>query len=390
MSALLTDSMLLSRFNAIFEAAAKQVVGRDSLLTPIKLALLTRNHVLLIGKPGVAKSKLIKAIMGGFKCCETFRVQCTKRMSEEYLVGPLDMKLFRTRGEYRHLTEGSIVTAHLAFLDEFLDLPDQSLRALLEVLNERRFTRGKQREVCKLHTAFAATNFAPTDEQVEAVQDRFLFRSFVHPLDTEDEVKAMLTSSAQDAVPVRPMPFKWLRVMQRRVASVTVDPFLFDSFAKFCMGVKKQQGLAVTDRRIMWTLDAIRACAYLDGRDTAMPRDFLSAAEYTFMQHGDDKQGNLFSACVTTDYAPNMVPEDSYSTACTMEQVLRGLSIDVAMWQRDNSVDGAPILAELNDFVSACMNDPLLSEPRIGAKTAELVREAKRYVRIIEANDRKG
>jgi len=383
MSALmLADSTLRARFNAIFDAAASAVVGREALILPMKLALLTKNHVLLIGKPGVAKSKFVRSILESFKDCETFRIQCTKRMSEEYLVGPLDMKLFRNAGEYRHLVDGSMVTAELAFLDEFLDLPDQSLRALLEILNERRFTRGKQREVCKLHTAFAATNFSPTNEQVEAVQDRFLFRANVAPLADSDDIEKMLNAVSVDAAPVRKMPFKWLQAMRRRAASVTVDPVLFTAFAKFAQVAKGT--LNVTDRRIVWSLEAVKAYAYLSGRDYVLPNDFL-VTEHTFMTAGEDKQAKDFASAVSLGWVPHAISDNAYETCYAMEGALRSLSIDVALWQRkESTVDIAALKTELTDFICALRNDPNLNSGGIASKTAALTKEAARYIRVID------
>lgn len=381
MSALmLPDSRLRARFNAIFDAASASVVGRDHLITPIKLALLTRNHVLLIGKPGVAKSKFITAILDAFKDCNTFKIQCTKRMSEEYLVGPLDMRLFRVKGEYRHLVDGSIVTADLAFLDEFLDLPDQTLRALLEILNERKFTRGKQRETCRLHTAFAATNFSPNNEQVEAVQDRFLFRMHVNPLASSDEVLQMLNATAVDAPPVRKMPYKWLQVMRRRAAAVTVDPLLFDAFSKLCIAAKT--ALNVTDRRIVWSIDAVKAYAYLKGRDYVVPNDFL-VTEHTFLVKGDDKQEKNYASAITSGWVPNAIRDEAFIAAYEMEAALRNLATDVALWQqRTPGIDAEKLKQELSDFSEAINNDPLFTTPLV-PKCNSMLKEAKKYINIL-------
>ena len=83
------------RISDTFKALDKVIVGRHRILQQLMFALITRNHMLLEGPPGVAKSymsnKLFQAITGA----SHFKVQCTKKMTEDYVVGPLDMHLFR-------------------------------------------------------------------------------------------------------------------------------------------------------------------------------------------------------------------------------------------------------------------------------------------------------
>ena len=182
------------------------IIGREDLIRQIRYALVTKNHVLMEGPPGIAKSMLADRLFGvlhGHK--NFFSIKCTKKMSEDYLVGAPDMRVFRKEGRLIHVTDKTLVTSDFAFVDEFMDLTPNALRALLELLNERTFTRGRQIEKSPLWTVIAATNFGGDNEEaLEAVIDRFMFRSRVSGLDNADDKKRMVRNRLENeqAMPV--------------------------------------------------------------------------------------------------------------------------------------------------------------------------------------------
>jgi MoxR-like ATPase len=288
-----------------FEELNKVLIDRKAIIKQLLFALLTRNHLLLEGPPGVAKSFLADTVLGGFG--DYFKVACTKKMTEDYLVGPLDMTRFREEGEYIHKIEGYLPTAKYAFLDEFLDLSTGALRALLEVLNERTFSRGPQRVRCPLMTAIAATNFsADSEESIEAVRDRFLFRAKVSRLTKQDDRVQMLMSTLADKKEVSLVEedISYLRAL---VPKVEIPEIVVITFANVCGELK------ITDRTMVKALDVIRASAVLSGRTRCKVSD-LSALDTCFSVPGEPGSNKQLSQAMSKFYAVGVKAEDAVET----------------------------------------------------------------------------
>ena len=280
----------VKKLNQTFRALGAKVVGRADILERIKYALITKNHVLLEGPPGTAKSYLSMSVFSAIQDAEHFKVACTKKMSEDYLVGPLDMKLFREEGEYYHKVEGYLPTAQYAFLDEFLDLSQGALRALLEVLNERRFSRGPQQVSCPLHTCIAATNFSSDSEvSLAAVSDRFLFRAKVTPLSDRDRRKML----ARPKVSVPTLTHQDIEVLYRACCAVRIPAAVLDGYSQVASGIPK-----ITDRTVMRSLMIVKASALLRGSLIASPSD-LAALEYCWSVSGDGASESDFGKALS-------------------------------------------------------------------------------------------
>jgi MoxR-like ATPase len=170
----------LAKIEHAFAYLRSHFIGRDAVLEQILYALLTREHALIIGDRGLAKSRLARSVFAQFEGPRpTFSLQLTRSTSVGQLVGGLDLQAFE-RGTYVHNLDGYIVRAHFAFLDELFDANDFVLRSLNGILNEREFLNGPQIEPAVLHTAIATTNFMRDTRESRAVLDRLLFKCVVH------------------------------------------------------------------------------------------------------------------------------------------------------------------------------------------------------------------
>ncbi|MCU0491147.1 MAG: AAA family ATPase [Chloroflexaceae bacterium] len=163
------------------------IVGQDHLLERLLVALLARGHVLLEGVPGLAKTATVKAlaqVVGG-----TFgRVQFTPDLVPADLTGT---RIYNGRtGEF--ITEPGPVFANLLLADEINRAPAKVQSALLEVMQERQVTIGKQ--TLPVPTPFlvlATQNPIESDGTYplpEAQLDRFLFKVIVNYPSYEDEI----------------------------------------------------------------------------------------------------------------------------------------------------------------------------------------------------------
>ncbi len=157
---------------------SKQILGREHVIKQTFFALMCGEHQLLISRTGMAKSMLARQIFACFDGAQVFEKQLTKDTMPDNLFGAYDIEAMK-RGKMIHNVEGSLVLCHFAFLDEIFDANDMLLRSLLSLLNEKKLVNGEQIIHSPLQTVIAAANYIRVTEILEAVLDRFLYKSYI-------------------------------------------------------------------------------------------------------------------------------------------------------------------------------------------------------------------
>lgn len=178
------------RFRGFFQELGRAFVEREDLLAQIALALLSREHVLMTGPPGTAKSGVAAAVLGRIVDERTgkpsvFARQFTESTVQTDLVGPIDFKTLMATGRTEHFTDEGMLGAVHAFLDEVLDGRDMLLRTTLNVLHERELKQGTKTTEGQIECALMTTNrylaevLEGSRETLLAFVDRIAFVSFV-------------------------------------------------------------------------------------------------------------------------------------------------------------------------------------------------------------------
>src|SRR5438132_8652389 len=201
----------------------KVIVGQDHLLERLLVGLLARGHLLVEGVPGLAKTLSVKtvaqAITGDFK-----RIQFTPDLVPADLVGT---RIYNQRAGDFQTSLGPVFT-NLLLADEINRAPAKVQSALLEVMQERQVTIG--RETHKVPDPFlvmATQNPIETEGTYalpEAQVDRFMLKVLVgYPTDREELVIVdRLTRGLEQ--PRQITPAEELIAMQKEVDTVYVDP----------------------------------------------------------------------------------------------------------------------------------------------------------------------
>ncbi len=117
----------------------KVIVGQDHLLERMVVALLARGHILVEGVPGLAKTMAIKTLaeaMGG----EFKRIQFTPDLVPADLIGT---RIYNQKTGEFNTTLGPVAT-NLLLADEINRAPAKVQSALLEVMQERQVTIGRE------------------------------------------------------------------------------------------------------------------------------------------------------------------------------------------------------------------------------------------------------
>jgi MoxR-like ATPase len=272
----------------------KIIVGQDHLLERLVVALLARGHILVEGVPGLAKTLAIKtlaeSIGGEFK-----RIQFTPDLVPADLIGT---RIYNQKTGEFNTSLGPVFT-NLLLADEINRAPAKVQSALLEVMQERQVTIG--RETYKVPNPFlvlATQNPIETEGTYplpEAQVDRFMLKVLVgYPSTTEEFVIVERMTNALQAVQ-KVLTTDQLLGLQQEADRVYVDPALIEYSVKMVTATRQPKaiGLKEIEHYIMFgaspraSINLIltgRALAYVRGRDYVLPQDVLDMA-FDVMRH---------------------------------------------------------------------------------------------------------
>src|SRR5438105_3301540 len=203
------------------------LVGYDDALIQAALALLTRNHMFLVGPTGQGKSTFLNLLSELFDGAAIFHPQLSAFTIPDHLIGPPIPSLYRREGKQIYYIDGGICDCQLALMEEWPDAGVALARALNTILLERRFVTKDQVYDCHLHSAFMTGNSVPQGEQWEAVKARELF-FFQAPLlrNIGFRFAAMETADLRrnGKYPHAGIPFTDVETLAKEVETVSLSP----------------------------------------------------------------------------------------------------------------------------------------------------------------------
>ena len=263
----------------------KVIVGQDHLLERLVVALLARGHILVEGVPGLAKTMAIKTLAEAIGC-EFKRIQFTPDLVPADLVGT---RIYNQKTGEFNTSLGPVFT-NLLLADEINRAPAKVQSALLEVMQERQVTIGRETfQVPDPFLVLATQNPIETEGTYalpEAQVDRFMLKVLVgYPTATEEFVIVERMTGFLEKVQ-KVLSAEQLLELQRQAYKVYVDPALIEFAVRLVSATRQPAEVGLSDlqpyilfgaspRASINLILTARALAFVRGRNYALPQDVL-------------------------------------------------------------------------------------------------------------------
>ncbi|MEK4714358.1 AAA family ATPase [Sporosarcina sp. FSL K6-5500] len=252
--------------NAKFFERKEEVEG-------ILVALLSRQHMLMIGPAGTAKSALSVELAKIVQGTDYFQWLLTRFSTPEEVFGPLSLKDLE-QGVYKRNTATKMPEANLVFLDEIFKANSAILNSLLTLINERLFYNNGTPVKVPLMSVIGASNEYPEEgEGLEALFDRFLLRFELDYIADETNFVSMMKGTGQNQI-MPSMTMDELVQLQFFTDMVAIPNEVYEALSKIRMELR-DEGIRPSDRRFKQSLSVLQAKALINQRQIVIIDDIV-------------------------------------------------------------------------------------------------------------------
>jgi MoxR-like ATPase len=279
------------RLAAVRERIGRVIFGQHEVIDQALITLLAGGHALLIGVPGLAKTRLVETL-GTVLGLEDKRIQCTPDLMPADILGSEVLEESETgRRSFRFIA--GPVFCQLLMADEINRASPRTQSALLQAMQEHRVSvAGQYHPLPKPFHVLATQN--PLEQEgtyplPEAQLDRFLLQIDVGYPDLEAERQMLLaTTGTNEEAASKVMSADELAAAQRLVRRVPVGESVVEAILQLVRAGRPGNGDGDEgDAQIAWgpgprasqaLMLACRARALLDGRFAPSVDDVIALA----------------------------------------------------------------------------------------------------------------
>ncbi len=272
----------------------KRIVGQQSMVDGILMALIAGGHVLLEGVPGLAKTLAVKTVADvtdvGFK-----RLQFTPDLLPADLIGTLVYR--QNSGEF--VPRKGPIFSNIILADEINRAPAKVQSALLEAMEERQVTIGETTYPLPDPFFVLATQNPIEHEGTyplpEAQLDRFLMKLQIDYPSSEEELKILRRMGITTDIKVEKVlnPVQ-LRELRKVAATILVDERIEEYIVQIVTASRTNSEESRSFGRFIDYGASTRATIYLyrcakikalfEGRTFVIPDD-VKAIAYRVLRH---------------------------------------------------------------------------------------------------------
>jgi MoxR-like ATPase len=283
---------LATRLARVREAVGRVIFGQEEVVERTLITLLSGGHVLLVGVPGLGKTKLVETL-GGVLGLDAKRVQFTPDLMPADILGSevLEEDTEGRRG-FRFLR--GPVFCQLLMADEINRASPRTQSALLQAMQEHRVAVGGE-----IHPLPAPFHVLATQNPIEqegtyplpeAQLDRFLLEIDVsYPDEAAERAMLLATTGAREQRPVQAMTGAELLAAQALIRRMPVGESVLDAILRLVRGarpetsalepVRRHLAFGPGPRAAQALMLATRARAVLDGRLAPSVEDVAALVE---------------------------------------------------------------------------------------------------------------
>jgi MoxR-like ATPase len=273
--------------NAARTEVHKVILGQNEALDAALTVILTRQHALIEGVPGVAKTLLARTLAHVLGC-EFARIQFTPDLMPADITGT---NVFNFERNQFTLVRGPVFTSFL-LADEINRAPAKTQSALLEAMQERTVTIDRETHaLSESFTVFATQNpieYEGTYPLPEAQKDRFLLKVPMSAPEREDELELARRMLGSNAPEDRLKRGDVQAVLQpgelERARAALTDVSMRDEIAAYIVDIARRTRthesvlVGAGPRATQGLVVSSRAHAALAGRDFVTPDDVKAMA----------------------------------------------------------------------------------------------------------------
>ena len=281
-----------ARMGKVHEAVSAVIFGQDTVIEQTLITLLGGGHALLIGVPGLAKTKLVETL-GVVLGLDAKRIQFTPDLMPSDIIGAEMLEDSASGRRAFRFIKGPVFT-QLLMADEINRASPKTQSALLQAMQEHHVTvAGERHDVPSPFHVLATQN--PLEQEgtyplPEAQLDRFLLQIDVGYPDQLAERRMLLSTTGveEHTLPTIFTPQE-LQATQRLVRQIPVGDKVVDAILKLVRSARPgESDDAEIERLVAWgpgprasqaLMLAVRARALLDGRLAPSVEDVITMAE---------------------------------------------------------------------------------------------------------------
>jgi len=297
------------------EAIGAVIYGQDAVVENALVTVLSGGHALLVGVPGLAKTKLVET-MGIVLGLDARRIQFTPDLMPSDILGA-EVLEESPGGKRSFRFISGPVFAQLLMADEINRASPRTQSALLQAMQEQHVTvAGVRHDLPKPFHVLATQN--PLEQEgtyplPEAQLDRFLMEIDVDYPDIAAERKILFDTTGAEETRAKPaMAAEDLIAAQRLVRRLPVGESVVEAILKLVRSARPGSESGDVGKQIAWgpgprasqaLMLAVRARALLDGRFAPSVDDVLELAE-PVLKH---RMALTFAARAEGETVPNVI-----------------------------------------------------------------------------------
>jgi MoxR-like ATPase len=277
---------------SIRQAVGAVIFGQDEVIRLCMTAILSGGHILLIGVPGLAKTRLVETL-GTILGLNTRRVQCTPDLMPSDILGVEVMEEADHGRRHFRFIPGPVFS-QLLMVDEINRASPRTQSALLQAMQERQVTVAGHNHLLPQPFHVLATQNPLEQEGTyplpEAQLDRFLLQIDVNYPDLAAERQMLLATTTMAAIDIKPaFTAAGLLELHNLVQRMPISEKVVDGILALVRnGRPESSPLDIVKKYVAWgpgprasqTLSlTARARALMDGRLAPSLNDVLALAK---------------------------------------------------------------------------------------------------------------